>query len=115
MELHLYLPMELHMYGQTYIYADGWKKGRQLEQNFEELNPASHVPILGTILNLFDVFVGCFFFSVKFFESCGKLTQILSMAPSNLRYRESTVICFCHDVAKKITHLALNNNQSLTL
>jgi hypothetical protein len=32
-------------------------KGRQLEQNFEELKPASHVPILGTILNLFDVFV----------------------------------------------------------
>jgi hypothetical protein len=32
-------------------------KGRQLKQNFEELNPASHVPILGTILNLFDVLV----------------------------------------------------------
>jgi hypothetical protein len=32
-------------------------KGRQLEQNFEELKPASHVSILGTILNLFDVFV----------------------------------------------------------
>jgi hypothetical protein len=31
-------------------------KGRQLERNFEELKPASHVPILGTILNLFDVF-----------------------------------------------------------
>jgi hypothetical protein len=41
-------------------------KGRQLEQNFEELKPASHVPILGTILNIFDVFV-----AVKFFESCG--------------------------------------------
>jgi hypothetical protein len=31
-------------------------KGRQLEWNFEELKPASHVPILGTILNIFDVF-----------------------------------------------------------
>ena len=31
-------------------------KGRQLERNFEELKPASHVPILGTILNIFDVF-----------------------------------------------------------
>ena len=28
-------------------------KGRQLERNFEELKPASHVPILGTILNIF--------------------------------------------------------------
>ena len=46
-------------------------KGRQLERNFEELKPASHVPILGTILNIFDVFVAAFFFSVKFFESCG--------------------------------------------
>jgi hypothetical protein len=36
-------------------------KGRQLEQNFEELKPASHVPILGTILNIFDVFVAVFF------------------------------------------------------
>ena len=36
-------------------------KGRQLERNFEELKPASHVPILGTILNLFDVFVAVFF------------------------------------------------------
>jgi hypothetical protein len=39
--------------------------------NFEELKPASHVMILGTILNLFDVFAAVFFFSVKFFESCG--------------------------------------------
>jgi hypothetical protein len=46
-------------------------KGRQLEQNFEELKAASHVPILGTILNIFDVFVAVFFLSVKFFESCG--------------------------------------------
>ena len=46
-------------------------KGRQLERNFEELKPASHVPILGTILNIFDVFVAVFFLSVKFFESCG--------------------------------------------
>jgi hypothetical protein len=45
-------------------------KGRQLERNFEELKPASHVPILGTILNIFDVFVAVFFLSVKFFESC---------------------------------------------
>ena len=45
-------------------------KGRQFERNFEELKPASHVMILGTILNLFDVFVAVFFsFSVKFFES----------------------------------------------
>ena len=36
-------------------------KGRQLEQNFEELKPASHVPIPGTILNIFDVFVAVFF------------------------------------------------------
>jgi hypothetical protein len=36
-------------------------KGRQLEWNFEELKPASHVPILGTILNIFDVFVAAFF------------------------------------------------------
>jgi hypothetical protein len=41
-------------------------------RNFEELKPASHVPILGTILNIFDVFVAVFFLlSVKFFESCG--------------------------------------------
>jgi hypothetical protein len=36
-------------------------KGRQLERNFEELKPASHVPILGTILNIFDAFVAVFF------------------------------------------------------
>jgi hypothetical protein len=36
-------------------------KGRQLERNFEELKPASHVPNLGTILNIFDVFVAVFF------------------------------------------------------
>jgi hypothetical protein len=36
-------------------------KGRKLERNFEELKPASHVPILGTILNIFDVFVAVFF------------------------------------------------------
>ena len=39
-------------------------KGRQLERNlkkFEELKPASHVPILGAILNIFDVFVAVFF------------------------------------------------------
>ena len=36
-------------------------KGRQFERNFEELKPASHVPILGTILNIFDVFVAVFF------------------------------------------------------
>jgi hypothetical protein len=36
-------------------------KGRQLERNFEELKPASHVSILGTILNIFDVFVAVFF------------------------------------------------------
>ena len=43
-------------------------KGRQLERNFEELKPASRVPILGMILNIFDIFVAVFF-SVKFFES----------------------------------------------
>ena len=37
------------------------KKGRQLERNFEELKPASHVPILRTILNIFNVFVAVFF------------------------------------------------------
>ena len=36
-------------------------KGRQLQRNFEELKPASHVPILGTILNIFDVFAVVFF------------------------------------------------------
>ena len=36
-------------------------KGRQLERHFEE-KPASHVTILGIILNLFDVFVAVFFF-----------------------------------------------------
>ena len=44
-------------------------KGRQLERNFEELKPALHVPILGTILNI-RCFCCCFFLSVKFFESC---------------------------------------------
>ena len=37
-------------------------KGRQFERNFEELKPASHVMILGTILNIFNVFVAVFFF-----------------------------------------------------
>jgi hypothetical protein len=36
-------------------------KGRQLKRNFEEVKPASHVPILGTILNIFEVFVAVFF------------------------------------------------------
>ena len=36
-------------------------KGRQLERNFEGLRPASHVPILGTILNIFDDFVAVIF------------------------------------------------------
>ena len=31
------------------------------ERNFEELKPALHVPILGTILNIFDVFIAVFF------------------------------------------------------
>ena len=44
-------------------------KGRQFERNFEELIPALHVTILGTFLNLFDVFAAVFFLSVKFFES----------------------------------------------
>ena len=46
-------------------------KGRQLERNFEELKPASHVPILGTIFKHIRCFCCCFFLSVKFFESCG--------------------------------------------
>ena len=41
-------------------------KGRQLERNFEELKPASHVSILGTILNIFDVFVAVFFSLLNF-------------------------------------------------
>jgi hypothetical protein len=36
-------------------------KWRQLERYFEELKPASHVPILGTNLNIFDVIVAVFF------------------------------------------------------
>jgi hypothetical protein len=40
-------------------------KGRQLERNFEELKPASHVPILETVLNIFDVFVAVFFSLLK--------------------------------------------------
>ena len=36
-------------------------KGRQLKRNFEEVKPASHVPILGMILNIFEVFVAVFF------------------------------------------------------
>ena len=36
-------------------------KGKQLERSFEELKPASHVPILGTILNILDVFVAVIF------------------------------------------------------
>ena len=44
--------------------------GRQLERNFEELKPASHVSILGYNLKLIRCFCCCFF-SVKFFESCG--------------------------------------------
>jgi hypothetical protein len=39
-------------------------KGRQLERNFEELKPASHVPIPGTILNIFRCFCCCFFLCV---------------------------------------------------
>jgi hypothetical protein len=43
-------------------------KGRQLERNFEELKPASHVPILGTILNIFDVFVAVYFSPLNSFN-----------------------------------------------
>ena len=53
-------------YGNTGSVVCLTTKGRQLERNFEELKPASHVPIL----NIFDVFVAVFL-SVKFFESCG--------------------------------------------
>ena len=58
-------------YGNTGSVVCFTVKGRQLEQYFEVLKPASHVPILGAILNIFDVFVAVFFLSVKFFESCG--------------------------------------------
>jgi hypothetical protein len=70
-------------------------KGRQLERNFEELKPASHVPILGTISNIFDVFVAVFFSSVilllhfRYFRSSSwvelRLTRIFSMVPTNSR------------------------------
>ena len=36
-------------------------KGKEFEGNFEELKPASHVPIFEMILNIFDVFVAVFF------------------------------------------------------
>ena len=48
-------------YGNTGSVVCLTTKGRQLERNFEELKPASHVPILGKILNLFDVFVAVLF------------------------------------------------------
>jgi hypothetical protein len=44
---------------QRKICHDGWSL--MTKQSFEELKPASHVPILGTILNIFDVFVAVFF------------------------------------------------------
>ena len=51
-------------------------KGRQLERNFEELKPASHVPILATILNIFNVFVAVFF----------SLLNSLNLAERLIRY-----------------------------
>jgi uncharacterized metal-binding protein len=51
-------------------------KGRQLEQNFEELKPALHVPIFGTILNIFDVFVAVFFRPVQILGSIALKLQI---------------------------------------
>ena len=51
-------------------------KGRQHERNFEELKPASHVPILGTIWNIFDVFVAVFF----------SLLNSLNLAERLIRY-----------------------------
>ena len=47
-------------------------KGRQLEQNFfEGLKPASHCLESQNDLKLIRCFCFVFFFSVKFFESCG--------------------------------------------
>ena len=48
-------------YGYTGSVVCLTTKGRELEQNFEELKPVSHVPILGMILNIFDIFVAVFF------------------------------------------------------
>jgi hypothetical protein len=45
---------ELRKYRECSLFNDE-------KRNFEELKPASHVPILGTILNIFDVFVAVFF------------------------------------------------------
>ena len=50
-------------------------KGRKLEQNFEELRPTSHVPILGTILNIFDVFVAVFFSLLNSLNLVERYTQ----------------------------------------
>ena len=54
---------ELRKYRKCSLFNDEREK---LERNFEELKPASHVPILGTILNIFDVFVAVFSLPVKF-------------------------------------------------
>jgi hypothetical protein len=52
-------------------------KGRQLERNFEELKPASHVPILGMILNIFDIFVAVFYYE-KYTKEAFYLLNYLS-------------------------------------
>ena len=49
---------ELRNYWKCSLFDDERETARA---NFEELKPASHVAILGTILNLFDVFVAVFF------------------------------------------------------
>jgi hypothetical protein len=62
-------------------------KGRQLEQNFEELKPASYVPILGTILNIFDVFVRE---SIVFITTIK--TILIFLLPGKKRYNILTII-----------------------
>jgi hypothetical protein len=62
-------------------------KGRQLERHFEELKPASHVTILGIILNLFDVFVAVFF-SDKFFGSCGMKLRNYTSSLTKINFRQ---------------------------
>jgi hypothetical protein len=57
-------------------------KGRQLERNFEELKPASHVPILGTILNIFNVFVAVFFSLLNSLNLAERLIRYLFLCVS---------------------------------
>jgi hypothetical protein len=61
-------------------------KERQLERNFEELKPASHVPILGTILNIFDVFVAVFFSPLNSLNLITNHTSGIFVAPLESNY-----------------------------